>query len=272
MKRSIVNLMKIATLTVILGISGTVYCKAAVSAPLPATPSTNVTGSKDVAKTENGDKNNENTVFAKKVEDLKKELSNIKGRNDEMNERVSKSNTQIIDTLKKIKSKKGISKKKLRIFNRNEEAIAGKLESLTKLIDGLRENADKISFSEKKLNEISKNEGVVKVTDNKAADNKATDGKASDNKASDNKTSDNKVADNKASDSKAVDNKASDNKVVDNKTNEIKVTENKAVAESTDNSYYVSVQLESLIWLHLDRNRLFLQIFDVLAEISALLP
>lgn len=259
--------MKIATLTVILGISGRVYCKAAVSAPLPATPSTNVTGSKDVAKTENGDKNNDNTVFAKKVEDLKKELSNIKGRNDEMNERVSKSNTQIIDTLKKIKSKKGISKKKLRIFNRNEEAIAGKLESLTKLIDGLRENADKISFSEKKLNEISKNEGVVKVTDNKAADNKAADNKASDGKASDNKAADNKVSDNKV-----ADNKVSDNKVVDNKTNEIKVTENKAVAESTDNSYYVSVQLESLIWLHLDRNRLFLQIFDVLAEISALLP
>lgn len=221
-RRSIVNLIKIATLTVVLGISGTVYCKASVSGPLSAVQSANSTGSKEVAKSENGDKNNENTVSAKKIEDLKTELSNIKGRNDEMNDRVLKSNTQIIDTLKKIKSKKGISKKKLRIFDKNEEAIAGKLESLTKLIDGLRENADRISFSEKKLNELSKNEGSSKAADNK--------------------------------------------------TNEAKGSENKISAESSDNSYNISVQLESLIWMHLDRNRLFLQIFDTLSEISALLP
>lgn len=235
MRRSfLVNVIRLSVLAGMLGIASPVYCRASVSVPAavvqPVNPSVSRDGLKvNEVKADNADKNSETpAVPVKSVSELEKELSNIKGRNDEMNEKVSKSNTQIIDTLKKLKGKKGISKKQIRLFNKNEEAIAGKLESLTKLIDGLKDNAEKITTGDKKLAELMKNEETVKPADSKGGEIKPNETKA--------------------------------------------IDASKATAESTENSDNIRIQLENLVWLQLDRNRLLLQIFDTLAEISALLP
>lgn len=225
MKRSkFKNLIRISALTLLIGIASPMYCKAStvpatVLHPANTSSKEGQKAGNESSKQEASDKTAEKEVNAavlKTAEELAKELSNIKGRNDEMNDRVSKSNNQIIDTLKKIKSKKGLSRKQLRQFNKNEEAIGSKLEGLSKLIEGLKENADKIASSDKKLGELIKSEDLAKLVEAKASDSKQ--------------------------------------------------------GESLENNESIRLQLENLIWLQLDRNRLLLQIFDNLAEISSLLP
>lgn len=232
MKRSkFKKLIRISALTLLIGFVSPIYCAASgmpASVLHPANPSPKDSkeglkvgneAAKTEAVSEKAAEKEVNTAPLKTADELAKELSNIKGRNDEMNDKVSKTNNQIIDTIKKIKSKKGLSRKQLRQFNKNEEAIGLKLESLTKLIEGLKENADKIVNADKKLGEIIKSEDLAKLTEVKSPDSKGA-----------------------------------------------------GESKPSDNNESVRVQLENLIWLQLDRNRLLLQIFDNLGEISSLLP
>lgn len=233
MKKRVKSIIKISSLVAMICLGGPLYAKASSVPVIPLQPAPSVKAN-EVVKSETADKANDKETPAaapvKSIPELEKEVSNIKGRNDEMNEKVLRANAQIIETLKKLKNKKGMSKRKIRLFNKNEEAIAGKLDGLSKLIEGLKENADKISVAEKKLSEPAKSETAVKHED------------------------------------RTVETKSSDKATVNTDNKDAKP------AETVDPIVAHRNQLESLVWLQLDRNRLLLQIFDSLSGISELLP
>ncbi len=89
-------------------------------------------------------------------EDVEKDIADVIKKNEELNEKVSKSNISVIDAVKAFKNKKGISKKRLKIFSKNEPAIAEKTENLTKTIDELRAVGDKIAANDKSLDDVRK--------------------------------------------------------------------------------------------------------------------
>ena len=89
-------------------------------------------------------------------EDVEKDIADVIKKNEELNEKVSKSNISVIDAVKAFKNKKGISKKRLKIFSKNEPAIAEKTEDLTKTIDELRAVGDKIAANDKSLDDVRK--------------------------------------------------------------------------------------------------------------------
>lgn len=95
-------------------------------------------------------------------EDIEKDIAEVVKKNDELNDKVSKSNLVVIDAVKSFKDKKGISKKRLKAFNKNEAAIAEKTELLTKSVVDLKDNAEKISAVEKRLADAIKDLDTVK--------------------------------------------------------------------------------------------------------------
>lgn len=111
-------------------------------------------------------------VEVKSIDELKKDLSDTKSKNDDLNDRILKSNSKIIDSVKKLKAKKGYTRKQIKQFNKNESAISDKTELLTRLIEGIKDNNEKAEYSEKKLDELMKTGAEDKTQDtSKNSDN-----------------------------------------------------------------------------------------------------
>lgn len=104
-------------------------------------------------------------------EDVEKDIAEAIKKNDELNEKVSKTNASVIDAVSAFKNKKGISKKRLKAFNKKEPIIIEKTESLKKTIEELRNVGEKLSANDKSLDDVRKDLANSKTKNDKSLEN-----------------------------------------------------------------------------------------------------